>query len=186
MGIAGDDPASMPFLGLAGLFGGWSAVTLLERNRSAKRAKAIDEGLVTVIDLVVIALSAGETLAGAIARVETAVPGALGDELGCVRADVRSGVPLVEALQRWAMREDLPRVARFVEAIATAIERGAPVIDTLIAQADDYRSEMRRVLIESGGRRELWMLMPVVFLIMPVVVLFALYPGLITLDLLVP
>lgn len=33
---------------------------------------------------------------------------------------------------------------------------------------------------------ELFMLVPIVFLVMPVVVLFALYPGLVSLDLLVP
>ncbi|MFN2388126.1 MAG: pilus assembly protein TadB, partial [Actinomycetota bacterium] len=40
-------------------------------------------------------------------------------------------------------------------------------------------------LLETAGRREVLMLVPVVFLIMPVVVVFALYPGIVSLDLLV-
>jgi len=36
--------------------------------------------------------------------------------------------------------------------------------------------------MEDGGRREIAMLFPVVFLILPVTVLFALYPGLISLG----
>ncbi len=42
------------------------------------------------------------------------------------------------------------------------------------------------MLLEMGGRREVLMLVPVVFLIMPVVVVFALLPGLVSLELLVP
>jgi len=56
----------------------------------------------------------------------------------------------------------------------------------LRAQADDGREARRRLLLEMGGRREVLMLVPVVFLIMPVVVLFALLPGLVSLELLVP
>lgn len=36
--------------------------------------------------------------------------------------------------------------------------------------------------MEEGGRREIAMLVPVVFLILPVTVMFALYPGLVALD----
>jgi tight adherence protein C len=56
----------------------------------------------------------------------------------------------------------------------------------LRGQADDARDARRRHLLELGGKKEVLMLVPVVFLIMPVVVVFALYPGLVTLDLLVP
>jgi tight adherence protein C len=37
--------------------------------------------------------------------------------------------------------------------------------------------------MESGGRKEIAMMMPVVFLVLPVTVLFAVYPGLIALRL---
>ena len=36
----------------------------------------------------------------------------------------------------------------------------------------------KRELLEAGGRKEIAMLVPVVFLVMPITVLFALYPGL--------
>ena len=38
----------------------------------------------------------------------------------------------------------------------------------------------RRELIESAARREVLMMVPVVFLVLPVTVLFALFPGLIS------
>src|SRR6266511_2474857 len=65
--------------------------------------------------------------------------------------------------------------------LVVAVERGTPLADVLRAQATDVREQHKRELIEAGGRREVYMLVPVVFLLMPVVVLFALYPGFLTL-----
>ena len=44
----------------------------------------------------------------------------------------------------------------------------------------DVREAGKRRLLEAGGRKEIAMMVPVVFLVLPVTVLFALYPGLIS------
>ena len=44
-------------------------------------------------------------------------------------------------------------------------------------QAADIREASRRALMEVGGRKEIAMMVPVVFLVLPVTVLFAIYPG---------
>jgi tight adherence protein C len=56
----------------------------------------------------------------------------------------------------------------------------------LHAQAADAREAGRRSLIESGARREVLMMVPVVFLILPVTVLFAFWPGVVGLHLVTP
>jgi tight adherence protein C len=58
-----------------------------------------------------------------------------------------------------------------------ALDRGTPLADVLRAQAGDVREAYKRALLEEGGRREIAMMLPVVFLIMPVTVIFALFPG---------
>jgi tight adherence protein C len=45
----------------------------------------------------------------------------------------------------------------------------------------DVREQSKRALLEAGGKKEVQMMVPVVFMILPVTVLFALYPGLLTL-----
>ena len=50
----------------------------------------------------------------------------------------------------------------------------------LRAQAADVREAGKRRLLEAGGRKEIQMMVPVVFLVLPVTVLFALFPGLIS------
>lgn len=51
------------------------------------------------------------------------------------------------------------------------------------AQAQDARDASKQALIELGGRREITMMIPVVFLVLPVTVAFAVYPGLSSLNL---
>ena len=151
------------------------------RNRKAE----ILQQLPTAIDHMTLALMAGEAISGAIARVGHG-SGPLCDEFTRLDGEIRSGWTTVEALEALRGRVDEPPIARFVDAVCTAIERGTSLTDVLRAQADDVRELRRRTLLELGGRREVVMLLPVVFLIMPVIVLFALWPGLVSLDLLVP
>jgi tight adherence protein C len=70
-----------------------------------------------------------------------------------------------------------------VDGIVVAVDRGTPLADVLRAQAGDVREERRRALLDVGGRKEIAMLFPVVFLVLPVTVVFALYPGFANLSL---
>ncbi|MDQ4096133.1 MAG: type II secretion system F family protein, partial [Actinomycetota bacterium] len=150
------------------------------------RRERLQQQLPTAIDLVTLAITAGEAVAGAFERVARQLGGGIGDEFGRVVGDVRAGTPLVDALEEMKARVPVGGISRFVEALCTGIERGSPLAEVLAAQADDGREARRRMLMELGGKREILMLVPVVFLIMPVVVVFALLPGLVSLDLLVP
>ena len=96
---------------------------------------------------------------------------------GACLADARAGANLPIALQGLADRTGLPEPARFVDGIVVAVERGTPLADVLRAQAQDVREDGRRALMEEGGRKEIAMMVPVVFLVLPVTVLFAVYPG---------
>ena len=68
-------------------------------------------------------------------------------------------------------------VRRFADAFVVALERGTPLADVLRAQAADARDAARRELTERAARREVLMLLPVVFLVLPITVVFALFPG---------
>lgn len=180
------DPVAVPPLAVLVAATGWGARDWALGRRIERRRAELAEELPPAIDLLVLALMAGESVAAALARVAGLLRGPLAEEVRVVLGDVRAGEPVVEALEGLARRVDDPAVARFVDALCTGIEKGAPLADVLRAQADDGREQRRRRLLEMGGRREVLMLVPVVFLIMPVVVVWALFPGLVSLDLLVP
>lgn len=137
----------------------------------------------TVAELLALSVVAGEGAVGALERVARTCRGELTDELRRTLADARAGASLVQALEGLADRTSLPQLARFVDGVAVALERGTPLADVLRAQAQDVREVGRRRLIEDGGKKEVLMMIPVVFLILPVTVLFAAYPGLAILDL---
>jgi tight adherence protein C len=177
-------PGSMLVL-IFGALGGFGRDWYLSRQVELSR-KALVSELPTAIDLMTIAVMSGESVAGALSRVAAILSPGIGEEFAEAMGDVRSGTPLVEALEDMALRVGDSNLSRFVDALSTAIDRGAPLGEVLRAQAGDLREAKRRRILEIGGRREVWMLVPVVFLIMPVVVIFALLPGLASLDLLVP
>jgi tight adherence protein C len=140
--------------------------------------------LPVVAELLALAVTAGEAPAAALERVCRICHGELSRELGTALAEARAGATLPVALQSLAERTTLEPLARFLDGLIIALERGTPLADVLRAQAADVREARKRALLATGGRREIAMMVPVVFLILPVTVLFALYPGLVNITLL--
>jgi tight adherence protein C len=163
---------------------------LLRENRLTAQATDRERRLMvefpTVAELLALAVGAGEGPVAALDRVAVRCRGEMAGEIGRVLADVRTGTPVAAALDAWAARSGLPAVARFAEAMAVAVDRGTPLAAVLHAQAADAREAGRRALIESGARREVVMMVPVVFLVLPVTVLFAFWPGVVGLQLVSP
>lgn len=177
---------AIPPLSLLALAIGFLGREWLLGRHAASRRDALVEELPIAIDLVTLAIMAGESIPAAFERAGCTLGDHLGAELRRVVGDIRAGASSIEALESLTQRVPAAGVARFVDALCTGIEKGAPLADVLRAQAEDGRDARRRALLEMGGRREVLMLVPVVFLIMPVVVVFALFPGLVSLNLLVP
>jgi tight adherence protein C len=180
------DPRLVPLLSVLTFTSGFLGRDWLLSRRIQQRRQLLEQELPTAIDLVTLAIMSGESVPSAFARVALLLGSGIGAELSATVADMRAGATAISALEGLKERVPIGGMERFVDALCTAIERGAPLADVLRAQAEDGRETRRRNLMEMGGKREVLMLVPVVFLIMPVVVIFALYPGLVSLDLLVP
>jgi tight adherence protein C len=163
---------------------------LLRENRLTSAVKTRESRMLlefpVVADLLALSVAAGEGPVAALGRVVASCRGELPSELGRVLAEARAGTPLTTALDRLAARSGLAIVARFVDGFSVALARGTPLADVLSAQAADVRDAGRRSLIEAGARKEVLMMVPVVFLILPVTLLFAFFPGVIGLRLLAP
>lgn len=140
----------------------------------------------TIAELLALAVAAGEGPVAALDRVVRRSGGELSSDLARVLAAVRTGEPVSAAFDRLAATTGLPLVSRFAQGIAVAVERGTPLADVLHAQAADVREAGRRELIEVAARREVFMMVPVVFLVLPVTVLFAFWPGVVGLHLTTP
>ena len=151
-----------------------------------RRERRILAEFPTVAELLALAVAAGESPVAALDRVVRRSGGALSTDLARVLAGIRTGEPVGAAFDRMAASTRLPLVARFAQGIAVAVERGTPLADVLHAQSADVREAGRRELIEAAARREVFMMVPVVFLVLPITVLFAFWPGVIGLSLTTP
>jgi tight adherence protein C len=176
------DPILVAIVAIAGLLAGvlgrdWYLSRQLERREATMLAE-----FPVLADLLALAVVAGEAPQDALRRVCRLTGGELARDITGALSRANTGVPLTTALTDVAERTTLEPFARFIQGIVVGLERGTPLAEVLRAQAVDVREIGKRALLEAGGRKEISMMVPVVFLILPVTVLFALYPGLLTLT----
>jgi tight adherence protein C len=149
---------------------------LLQRA-AHKRLARIGSELPTVLEFLTLALAAGEGILDSLRRVSATSSGELSREFAGVVREVRTGLPLAQALHTLAAGIQLPSLTRCVDQITGALERGSPLAEVLRAQAQDAREESKRDILEAAGKKEVAMLIPVVFLILPLTIVFAIFPG---------
>lgn len=179
-------PVPMVLLALVGFAAGvvWRDQRLSAQVKQREREMLAEFPILA--ELLALAVAAGEGPVAALDRVVRRSGGVLSGDLARVLASVRTGKPVADAFDELAATTGVPVVARFAHGLAVALERGTPLADVLHAQAADVRESGRRELIEQGSRREIFMMVPVVFLVLPVTVVFAFWPGLVGLSLTTP
>lgn len=148
-----------------------------------KREKAMLAEFPALAELMALSVTAGESAIGSLERVVRSSNGELSKEFRKILAMTRSGESLVVALHSFSQRTSVAALSRFVDGLVVAIERGTPLADVLRAQAQDVRDNAKRELMETAGKKEIGMMIPVVFLILPLTVLFAMFPGISLLNL---
>ncbi|HRQ00380.1 MAG TPA: type II secretion system F family protein [Terrimesophilobacter sp.] len=174
--------ALVALVGVAGVGGFVARDWLLQRAAKARLARVASE-LPTVLEFLTLSLAAGEGILDSIRRVSGRGNGELSAEFTNVSAQVAAGVPLARALTELADGIRLPALTRCIEQVTGALDRGTPLVETLRAQAQDARDQAKRALLEVAGRKEVGMLMPLVFLILPTTIVFAIFPGIFVLQL---
>jgi tight adherence protein C len=154
---------------------------LLQRDARARVQRMTDE-LPTVLEFLTLSLSAGESILDALRRIGRISKGELAAELSTVSREVSTGLPLADSLDRLSSQLRMPALTRAVEQITGALERGTPLVEVLRAQAQDARESAKRELLEISGKKEVAMLVPLVFLILPITIAIAIFPGLFVLQ----
>ena len=163
--------------------GGWYAKWNLA-SQANKRRLSIEEQLPAVLDLLAFAVSAGEPVLLALRRISKSCTGPLVVEMEKVVNSVNSGDGLVPALKQMSNQIESQPLTRATHSLELALERGTPLVQVLRAQAADARAHQMRMLLVLAGHKETSMMLPVVFLILPMIVAVALYPGMIALQVL--
>jgi len=165
-----------------------SGATFLSIDRSLtseiNKARAqLESEFPAVVELMTLSLSAGETPAQAMFRVSERSSGYLANEFRSAVYEIRQGVPFHSALDEMGRRIDSIVIRRFVDAMVNAVVRGAPLVEVLQRHALEARQSHKNAIMAKAGKAEISMMIPVVFLILPISILFALWPSLSTLNL---
>lgn len=166
------------------LFGATTYV-LLDRELTKdikRRRELIESEFPAIIEMLTLAIAAGETPMSAMLRIAESADGQLAKEFQIVIAGVRSGIPLNETLDAMGRRVKSVMIRRFVDALVTATLRGAPLVEVLSRHAVEARGNQRNRVMGAAGKAEISMMIPVVFLILPISILFALWPSLTNLN----
>lgn len=178
-GLPGIVRTATPFIAAA--LGAALRDWMLQRT-ARRRLSRVSAELATVLEFLTLSLTAGEGMLDAIRRVSRTGSGELPTEFAGVVAAVGTGVPLAIALAELRDGLEHPALSRAIDQVLGALERGAPLSAVLRAQAGDARAEAKRTIIELAGRKEIAMLVPLIFLILPVTIAFALLPGYLVLQ----
>jgi tight adherence protein C len=92
------------------------------------------------------------------------------------------GADLIAELKALSERIPMPEVIEFIQKLEVSIERGTPSAHQISQLSQSIQQQVLRGLIKRAGENETKMLVPTIFLILPVTVLFAVFPSLAVLQ----
>ncbi len=146
-------------------------------NLVQQRRDAIESEFPPIVEMLTLAIAAGETPIGAFARIADRSDAYLAKEFEKVVQQVRAGRPFHEALDEMSRSLKSPTIRRFIDALVMALVRGAPIVEVLHRHVAEARVNQRNLVMDKAGKAESTMMVPIVFLILPISVLFALWPS---------
>jgi tight adherence protein C len=144
-------------------------------TRRERRGRRLLQELPTITDTLALHVLAGESVAGAIQRTLERCHGVAADELGAAMAEPDGLEP---GLRRAALASSHSEAARLYELLAHAHRTGGRLPDALAELAADFRSGIVTALTAEGGRRALASYGPILAFMIPVTLVFLMYPTL--------
>ncbi len=90
---------------------------------------------------------------------------------------VEEGLSIERALDNAVMRAGSEQLRRFGDAVILGMERGSSMGQTLRNLINETRTQSKVLVMQRAGKAEIKLLIPVVFLILPISVIFAIWPS---------
>jgi tight adherence protein C len=137
----------------------------------------INEELVSILQMISIMISAGESPMMALKHVSTRSEGHLPKLISKSFEKYSNGINLTQTLNFIAVATGSTQVRRLTNSIQIAIQRGTPILDVLNNQVVALNKQINLELLKKSGKSEIALLIPVVFLILPVSISFAIWPS---------
>lgn len=108
--------------------------------------------------------------------------GTLADLVSDLVAEVELGADISQELEKWLQLDD-SALSELATRLIFSIERGTPISQMLAEQSDSVGYQLTELRLAKSNSSETKMLVPLIFLILPMTVLLASYPSLAGLNL---
>ena len=137
----------------------------------------INEELVNILQMLSIMISAGESPMMALRYISQRSVGYIPTLINQSFLKYESGNNLTQTLEYIAAATGSSALRRLTNSIQIAIQRGTPILDVLNNQVQSLNKQINLALLKKSGKSEITLLIPVVFLILPVSISFAIWPS---------
>ena len=133
-------------------------------------------------DLLAVALVSGQNPRDSIEVISDYLPNHFRDGIQKAIRENAFGKPLMIALNEMCESSQIKVLKPLINQIETALERGTPLAEVSRVFANDQRLKFRNLLTKQAASKEVSMLFPVVFVVLPSVLAVAMYPALTVLQ----
>lgn len=133
-------------------------------------------------DLLAVALISGQNPRAGIELISDYLPTYLREGIQKAVRENAFGKPLMIALNEMCESSETRALKPLINQMETALERGTPLAEVSRIFASDQRLKFRNLLTKQAAAKEITMLFPVVFVVLPSVLAVAMYPALTVLQ----
>jgi tight adherence protein C len=178
--VTGVSPSLTVLLTLALAVIGWFMPGWVVQRRAESRLHRIDRAVPELIDLLVVTVEAGLSLAAALQLAGERMKGSLGDELRIVLQEQRMGLTPIQALENMVLRCPTDAIEAFVRAMVQGQSLGVSVGAILRSLAVEMRKRRRAMAEQQAQKAPIKMLFPLVLMIFPALFVVILGPALVS------
>ena len=133
-------------------------------------------------DLFAIALTSGLNPRVGLEKIAKFVPQSCANLLDKALQENLFGKPLFDALDEMTNNKSIDNLKPLMKQIFLAVERGTPLVEVSRDFAKDQRNKLKNLITKQAAKKEIAMLMPIVFVVLPSVLAVAMYPALTVLQ----
>jgi tight adherence protein C len=146
-------------------------------TRSQMNYSELNQELAKILQMLAIMISAGESPVTALRYISQRSSGKLALLIKTSLGNYEQNGNLYKTLEFVSSATNSAQVRRLLNAVRISAERGSPMLDTLQNQVRSLNKEIKVNLLNRAGKSEIALLIPVVFLILPTSILFAVWPS---------
>jgi tight adherence protein C len=152
-------------------------------TRTKINQNALNEELTRILQMCSIMISAGESPMSALRYISQRSIGTLSSLINNELKNLEADGNLIKTFEYLAVTSGSKQVRRLGNSLQVAINRGSPLLQVIQNQVLSINKEIHTNLLRRSGQKEIALLIPVVFLILPISILFAVWPSIYSLNL---